>query len=228
MGFIFEERLSASPYVESITHGWTAGSGSTIRPAESHWHLVLVRYQDKEQLIVTGPLTTSGVVPFTEGAEILWVKFKLGAFMPHLPLQDILNTETALPEAAGNSFWLHSGTWQFPDANNIDTFIERLVRAGELARDRVVENVMQDQPPEMSARTLRRRFLRATGLTHGQIRQIERAQRAAALIQQGVSILDTVYDAGYYDQPHLTRSLKQWVGFTPAQLVPLRAQRAGG
>ena len=223
MGFIFEERLSASPFVETITHGRTAGNGSTIRPAESHWHLVLVRYQDKEQMIVTGPLTTSGVVPFTEGAEILWVKFKLGAFMPHLPLQNMLNTETALPKGAGNSFWLHSSTWQFPDANNIDTFIERLVRAGVLARDRVVENVLQDQPAEMSARTLRHRFLRATGLTHGQIRQIERAQRAAALIQQGASILDTVYDAGYYDQPHLTRSLKQWVGFTPAQLLPLRA-----
>jgi AraC-like DNA-binding protein len=38
-------------------------------------------------------------------------------------------------------------------------------------------------------------------------------------LQQGVPIPDAVYEAGYFDQPHLTRSLKQWVGHTPAQLV---------
>jgi AraC-like DNA-binding protein len=36
---------------------------------------------------------------------------------------------------------------------------------------------------------------------------------------QGVSILDAVYELGYYDQPHLTRALKQWVGHTPAQIM---------
>ena len=32
-------------------------------------------------------------------------------------------------------------------------------------------------------------------------------------------ILDTVEEAGYFDQSHLTRSLKQWVGHTPAQII---------
>jgi methylphosphotriester-DNA--protein-cysteine methyltransferase len=61
--------------------------------------------------------------------------------------------------------------------------------------------------------------LRATGLNHSQILQLERAKYAAALLEQGVPILDTVYDAGYFDQPHLTRSLKQWIGHTPAQII---------
>jgi AraC-like DNA-binding protein len=38
-----------------------------------------------------------------------------------------------------------------------------------------------------------------------------------------VSILDTVGEAGYYDQAHLTRSLGKLVGLTPAQLR--RAER---
>jgi methylphosphotriester-DNA--protein-cysteine methyltransferase len=38
-------------------------------------------------------------------------------------------------------------------------------------------------------------------------------------LQQGVSILDTIQQAGYYDQPHLTRSLKRFIGQTPAQLL---------
>ena len=60
--------------------------------------------------------------------------------------------------------------------------------------------------------------LRATGQTQKHIRHYERAQRAAALLRQGVPILDTVFEAGYFDQPHMTRALKQFVGYTPAQI----------
>jgi AraC-like DNA-binding protein len=34
-----------------------------------------------------------------------------------------------------------------------------------------------------------------------------------------MSILDTVYQAGYFDQAHLTRSLRRFIGQTPAQLM---------
>ena len=96
---------------------------------------------------------------------------------------------------------------------------QRLVREGVLAHDAAVTAALQDQPPDVPARTLRHRFLRATGLTQGRIRQVERAKRAAALLRQGVSILDTVHAAGYFDQPHLTRALKRWIGYTPAYLA---------
>jgi len=93
------------------------------------------------------------------------------------------------------------------------------VRDEVLIRDPVVNAVLQGHPQEMSSRTVRHRLLRTTGLTQSHIYQVERAQRAAALLRQGVSILDTVYEAGYFDQPHLTRSLKQWIGHTPAQII---------
>jgi methylphosphotriester-DNA--protein-cysteine methyltransferase len=83
----------------------------------------------------------------------------------------------------------------------------------------VVSAALQDQLPEMSSRTVRHRFLRATGLTHSHIRQMQRAQQAEALLQQGLSILDTVQAAGYFDLPHLTRSLKQFIGHTPAKII---------
>jgi methylphosphotriester-DNA--protein-cysteine methyltransferase len=41
------------------------------------------------------------------------------------------------------------------------------------------------------------------------------------LLRQGASILDTVYQAGYFDQPHLTRALKRFTGQTPAQIARL-------
>ena len=42
-----------------------------------------------------------------------------------------------------------------------------------------------------------------------------------ALLEQSLSIPDTVGQAGYVDQPHLTRSLKHFMGVTPAQMTRL-------
>jgi hypothetical protein len=219
MTLLFEERLSDSPYVEKVTRGWTVSDGSTIRPAETHWHMIFTRHSGAMHPLYVGPLTTSGTAAWGEGGEILWIKFKLGTFMPHLPVRDFLDMETSLPDAASNSFWLKGSTWQFPDFENVETFIERLVREEILVSDPVVAAALQDQPPDLSLRTVRHRFLQSTGLTQNHIRQFLRAQRAEVLLKQGTPILDVVHWLGYFDQPHLTRSLKQFIGYTPAQIV---------
>lgn len=219
MSILYEQRSSESPYVETITHGLTVGDGSAIRPAESRWHMVVARQDGDARVLVVGPWTTAGVASWTEGAEIIWVRFGLGTFMPHLPAMNSLDTETVLPGAAGRSFWLGGSAWQFPDHENVETFVERLVRDGMLVRDPIVNAVLEGSPQGLSPRTLRHRFLRATGLSQSRIRGIERAARAAALLRRGVSIPDAVHEGGYFDQPHLSRSLKRWVGRTPAQIV---------
>jgi AraC-like DNA-binding protein len=219
MSMLYEERLSDSPYIESVTRGWTVSDGSAIRPAEINWHMVFVRENGRAHPLVVGPKTASGVASWGEGAEILWIKFKLGSFMPHLPAREFLDLETNLPGAAGQAFWLKSSAWELPSYDNAETFIDRLVREEILVWDPVVDAALQDQLPEMSMRTVRHRFLRATGLTQSHIRQFERAQRAEALLRQGISILDTVHELGYYDQPHLARSLRQFIGYTPAQII---------
>ena len=225
MSIMVEERLSDSPYVERVMRGRTVSDGALIRPAESHWHMVFVRYHGNIRPLVVGPWTSSGLTSYGEDAELLWIKFKLGAFMPHLPLRDCLDFEMMLPGAASHSsFWLKSAAWQVPDYDNVETFVERLVREEVLVRDPVVDAVLQGHALETPPRTVRHRFLHATGMSHSQIQQIARAQQAATLLQQGKSILDTVFEAGYTDQPHLTRSLKHWVGHTPAQI--LRSQSA--
>jgi methylphosphotriester-DNA--protein-cysteine methyltransferase len=48
--------------------------------------------------------------------------------------------------------------------------------------------------------------------------QIQRARLAARLLVNGRSVLDTTFEAGYFDQAHLTRSLKRLIGTTPARL----------
>lgn len=219
MSLLLKERESGSLLVATLAQGRTLRDGSTIRPAESHWHLVLVTYQGQSKAIVTGPQMTPGVASWKKDAELLWIKFKPGIFMTHLPFKLLVDRETTLPEASSRSFWLQGSAWQVPDVEHVDVFLDRLEREELLVRDPVVNAVLQNQAPDLSPRTLRHRFLQATGMSKNDFRQIERAQRAELLLRQGTSIPDTVYRLGYFDQPHLTRSLKRWVGHTPAQLI---------
>ena len=219
MTILAEQRLSDSPYIAAVMQGQTVQDGSAIRPAEICWHMVLVREHGKVHSLLVGPWSTAGVAAWGEGAEILWIKFKPGVFMPHLACDRLLDRETALPQGTGQSFWLKGNTWELPSYATVETFVNRLVHEEVLVCDPVVETVLNDQPHQLAPRTVRHRFQRATGLSPKQIQQMVRAQRAAALLQQGISILDTVYEAGYYDQPHLTRALRQWIGYTPVQLL---------
>jgi AraC-like DNA-binding protein len=221
MKYSFEVRASDSPFVEKIWRTQTTRPGSFISTAESHWEMVVSRYQGKTAITVRGPETKASPADASEvGAEYLGIVFKHGAFMPHLPIINLLDRNDAnLPEASSRSFWLHGSAWEFPNFENADDFVVRLVRQELLAQEPVVEVVLQNRPLEMSLRSVQRRFLRATGLTRGTIEQIQRAHQAAAILEQGLSIVDAVYGAGYTDQPHLTRSLKRFLGRTPAQLL---------
>ena len=76
-----------------------------------------------------------------------------------------------LPEAGSKSFWLGGSAWQFPDYDNADTFVDWQVRKSLLVREPVVGVALQGQLEELSLRTIQRRFLRATGVTHSVARQ---------------------------------------------------------
>src|SRR5262249_42490676 len=115
-------------------------------------------------------------------------------------------------------------TWEYPEFENAEIFVKRLVRKGLIALDPTVDSELQRQPREVSIRSAQRHFLQATGISYSAIRQIERARYATNLLTQGVSILDTVYQAGFFDQAHLTRSLKYLIGQTPAQIMRAEEQ----
>jgi len=219
MSFTFDERPSDSPYVEVIWRTESERAGSFISTAVIHSEMVVTRYQGHLSLTVRGPETKATEAAIPPDAEFLGIRLKLGTFMPHMPNINLVDAPAIFPAAASKSFWLKGSAWEIPDFDNADTFIDRLVREGLLTHEPIVDAALQGQLPDLSLRSVQRRFLRATGLTHGLVVQIERAQRAMKLLQQGVSILDTVDQAGYADQPHLTRALKRLVGQTPAQIL---------
>lgn len=215
-----EERRIESSFAEWVGHGYTAADGVSMRPAEYTWHLIFTRQAGVRRVLVVGALEAARCLSYSGGAESLWLRFRVGTFMPHLPAALLLNRELCLPECSGNKFWLDGDVWEIPTFENVETFVGRLVRAGALASDPLIEAALRGELADTSARTLRYRFQHRTGLRQNTIRQIKRAERAQKLLREGHSILRTAYDLGYADQAHLTRSLKRMLGYTPRALLP--------
>ncbi len=219
MSFAFDYRPSESSLVDVIWHTQTAQAQRFISAAETRWEMVITTYQGKTNLTVRGPETQATPADSLPDMECFGITFKVGTFMPHFPLLKLLNrNDSTLPEASHHSFYLHGSIWQLPTFENADTFIHRLEREELLIQDPVVQSALQGRLPDLSLRSIQRRFLQVTGLSHNTIYQINRARHALNLLAQGVSILDTVEQLGYADQPHLTRVLKRYMGQTPAQI----------
>jgi AraC-like DNA-binding protein len=213
-------RPSDSPWIDTIWRSQSQQAGPFLSIASSRLEMVVSRYEGRMYVSVRGPETQPTVAHCPPDGEWLGILFKHGVFIPHLPTLNLVDSEVQLPGAGSQSFWLQGAAWQLPTFENAETFIERLVREELLVHDPLIEAALQNQPADLTSRQMQRRFLRATGLTHGTISQIERVRRAVSLLQQGVSILDTVELAGFADQPHLTRSFKRLIGQTPARLTP--------
>lgn len=212
----FEGRESDSPYIEAVWRGQAGREYAPVCPASSHWHLLFFKQHGKTRVSVQWPLTRATPVAQPEGTEWLGVTFSLGVFLPFFSIKSFLDEQTVLPLTAGTSFYLDGSSWSIPDYENAETFIARLARHNMLISDPVVKAVLAHQPVKISARTVRCRFVLATGLTYKTIAQIERAKQTAAMIEQSTSLIDSAYQAGSADQSHMTRALKHFIGYTPA------------
>ena len=213
--------LFDSPYVDGFASIQALDDGTGTAVADPHWHMMIMRLNGKVRMAITGPLTRLSTRAHRAGTEYIGIRFKVGTYMPHLPVANLVDRGMVLPQATSKSFWLYGSAWEFPSEANVDVFVERLARQEILVREPLVASTLQGELPDVSSRSVQRRFLQATGIPQRSFHQIERAQQALALLQQGTSILDTVEQAGYFDQPHLTRALKRFTGQTPAQIARL-------
>ncbi len=220
MGFVSEdERSAGSPCVEKIWRARSGSAGAFTSVAASHWEMAIATIDGKTTVTARGPETRASGADYPADAEFFGIVFELGTFMSHLPVRTLRDRQdVVLPDASGRSFWLHGSAWELPTFENADVFVDRLVRRGILVRDPVVEAAIRGDAPDASARSLQYRFLRATGLPHKTIRQIERAHGAASLLEGGAPISDIALELGYFDQAHLTNSLRRFLGETPARI----------
>lgn len=223
MEFVFDEKSATSSFVEIIWQGHSDLAGTFTSVATSNWEMVFTTFNGRTSITARGPETKASTADYPADADFFGITFKLGTFMPHLPIKTLCDRQDAsLSELSGNSFWLYGSTWEIPTFDNADVFISQLIRQDILVYDPIVAAAIQGDTPDLSIRTLQYRFLQATGLTHKTIQQIDRAHHAVLLLEQGVPVLETALELGYFDQAHLTHSLKRFIGQTPAQVAQRR------
>ena len=217
---VFEERPSDSVFVERVWRCHSERAGTFLSIAQNNFEMAVTRHQGRTFLTLRGPETKATIADCPAEGEWLGIRFALGTFMPqHMPEDLSDRRDVTIPGATSHSFWLNGSAWDYPDFENAETFVKRLVAKGLISSEPAVDGVLQGHHPALSLRSVQRRFLRATGLSRARVRQVERARHATNLLRHGAPILDAVFDAGYFDQPHLTRSLKYRIGLTPAEIA---------
>jgi len=217
--FSLEEWTTSSPFVARIWRTRSEPEPNFISVAASHWEIVVTTHRGVARLTIRGPETRATTVPIPQDAEFFGIDFSLGTFMPDLPPAGLVDRALTLPPAAPTSAWFGRTRWEVPTPETVDGFVARLVRDGVLIHDPLVAAALRGEANGRAPRTLERRVARATGLTRGTIRQIGRAGRAVEVLARGATPADAARHTGYADQAHLTRSLKRFVGQTPAQIA---------
>src|SRR5262245_6767063 len=198
------ERPSDSPFIERVWRCHSEGGGPFLSVASSHWELVVTRLKGDTFVTLRGPETRVREVYCPPEGEWVAVRFKAGTFMPQLPIARLIDGQDVTVPASKRHFRLDGSKWEIPSFDNAETFVTRPERAGLIARDAAVEAALQGDAQALSLRSAQRHFLQATGMSHTMLRQIERARHATNLLRSGVSIGDTVHEAGFFDQAHLT------------------------
>lgn len=219
MKIIIETRPSDAPAIESVWQSQSLKAGKFLSVAACTWEMVLTRLDGKTDLTIRGPETKASIADCPVDGEWLGIQFKLGTYMPLFSLNNLRDrNDVTLQDNARRSFYLNGSVWEYPTFENAETFVKKLVKHGLIATDPYAAGLFEGQQP-ISKRSSQRHFLKATGITQAQVKQIERARRATILLQRGVSITQVIGELAYYDQPHLTRSLRHYIGLTPTQIA---------
>jgi AraC-like DNA-binding protein len=222
---VIEDRLSDLACVERLWTAHNQRAGEFLSVAATSSELVVSRHRGRTFLTVRGPETRSTTLDCPSEGEWFGIRFRLGTFLPEFPPTSLSDRrDVTLPDASTRSFWLNGSAWEYPTFENAETFVARLLKQGIVARDLAVEAIARDEFNALSLRSAQRRFLRATGITRVAFRTIERARYATNLLREGTPIADVVDRAGFFDQAHLTRSLRHLIGQTPTEIARMTRQ----
>lgn len=220
MGLIFDAVAGEVPLVRRVWSAQCDATTSFTSAAKSSCMIAFARNGGRWSVHLRGPETRATTLTCPEGWEFFGVELRLGAYLPLFPPAALANLNDAvLPSASGNRIVLDNQDWEMPTEQNVDVFVHRLVRAGLLFFDPIVEQIRHGQPPRsMSERTAQIRFRQAVGISRRKLLSIEQARQAAQLLAAGESIAQVVTACGYYDQPQLARAMRWATGHTPGEL----------
>ena len=209
--------------VSVVDRVWRTRSGADdtmTSAARTCWHLILSRTQDCLLVGLRGPETRATTAPVPPYTEFLGVRFTLGTVLRPHPAASIVDGYVPFPVTDSGRVVIGGEDWEAPTYENVECFVRRLLDAGLLVRSplRDEEHVAGHAKAGPALRTLQRRHRAITGLSRTAVTQIDRANAAATMLRDGHDWRAVVESLGYFDQAHLARSLRRYVGRTAREL----------
>ncbi|MEU8118686.1 helix-turn-helix domain-containing protein [Spirillospora sp. NPDC049024] len=218
MGWEFEDRASEAPHIDRVWRCRSSGVAEMTSLATAHWTFVVWEEARAVHAAVQGPESRAGRAPVPCDAEFLGIRFALGTSLRTVPMHRLVDGHVPLGEVTRQSFLLAGHRRPLPGYDNAEDLVASLTADQVLVGDPVVDRTLAGRSVDLTPRSVRRHFLASTGLTPRSVGRIERARSAASLLQAGTPIPEVVHALGYYDHPHLARSLGRFVGATASGL----------
>jgi AraC-like DNA-binding protein len=213
------QRQADCPFVREICQVAYDGDARDVSTPDGGWDLVFMRRSGVVQVLQTGIITKPVDLGYAPGDEYLAITFRPGVFMPRVSAESMVDRGVLHGKPGAGRFRLAAENLEIPTFENAEGLVTRLISRGILALDDVVDDVVQGRAKALTPRTVQRHFERALGVTAKHLSLIFRAQDAARMLAQGVPPAQVAAHLDYSDQSHLTRSLKQVLGRTPAQIA---------
>lgn len=216
---IHTKRTSDHPYIETIWQTRNTADGIYTATPDASWDLIMATDTDGSRFaFIAGQATKSRQLPYKANTRSLVISFVPGAYMSAYPGEKLLDTVEMLPNFDRGHFMLAGHTFAFPTFEDAEQLVEKLVALKILKTDNIVNNAVGNKKPALSERAVQRHFTRTTGLTQKYLAQIQRAQLAVRLLQQGKKPIEVAMEAGYTDQAHLSNSLKKIMNRKPSEV----------
>jgi hypothetical protein len=214
-----ERRTSESPYIDSVWQSAAMSDGTYLVTPDGSWDLIAAIKADGSRVVfITGQASRAERLDYKRGEQSVVIQFAAGAYLTSFKGAPFTDSFVTLPLADDMHFQLDGHTFAWPTFENAEELIEQMVRLGVLASDIIVKSELDGTPKAASKRSIERHFKETTGLTSKKLADIRRAQEAVRMLKGGKDPAATAADAGYYDQPHLSRSLKKLMDSLPSDV----------
>lgn len=199
--------------------------GTYPQTGSEYWGISFIRRPDGSYgAELDGPRMHSTVVAGHLGEHYWGVELAAYVVLRGVPKQAVLGATVPLPVVDGE-VELSGFRAPVPGWAELEAWVDHLAACGALLVDGEVRRALAGDRAGASERTWQRRYRRTVGLTSQQVEQLHRAEHAYVLLQQGVAPAEAAVEAGFADQPHLTRALRLIQGRTPAAIIAAHARR---
>jgi len=191
--------------------------GTQISAADGNLDFTIVRRNGASTFLISGPTSKARTVSYLAGDEVFNIRLRPGVRWTATTAKQMVDADIYLSHASQQAFWFGTDVITAPNFNNAETCIDTLMAKGILEADAVVGQALSGPIRGHSLRSVQQHFSHTVGLSRKYLSQIQRAEKASQLLQQGASIISVAHEVGFTDQSHMSNSLRYFTGATPRQ-----------